>query len=286
MQTRSMKAKERVSSGTVLHKLPAELLGMIATQTDNKGLASMRATYRELRDGSAFEFLRRYTSLNIRLTGTQSGRFSGHYQVVDTKSPDVVSAQAMTQSLVLPESYTTLFATPQTKWILRRRVSKRDASMDISKLCNNDFELKQTSWFTPDAQSGVTALLLKHMAVLAPQTLKLRIVDLIFVDVDGDDLTNLLERQQQNFREVHLRGVVLTKGAECMAALSCTEARKLTLEDVRLRDEARNLSSLEPQSPVLLNLLRLLLERDPDWTLLEYCRGLENTFYFDLKRRT
>ena len=56
-----MKAKERVNSGTVLHRLPNELLGMIATQTDNKGLASMRATCRELRDGSAFEFFKRHT---------------------------------------------------------------------------------------------------------------------------------------------------------------------------------------------------------------------------------
>lgn len=119
MQTRSMKIKERILSGKVLHKLPAEVLGIIATRADDKWLASLRATCREIRDGSAFEFLRRYTSLNVRLTGTLSGHFSNHYLAVDTKSPDVITVQAMAQSLILPESYTTFWATPQNEKILR-----------------------------------------------------------------------------------------------------------------------------------------------------------------------
>ena len=286
MQTRSMKIKERILSGKVLHKLPAEVLDIIASYTDDKGLASLRATCCEVRDGSAFELFRRYTSLNVRLTGTLSGHFNGHYLAIDTKSPDVVTAQAMAQGLILPESYTSFWATPQNEKILRKRVFESDVSIDISDLFNNDFELKQTSCFPDDMESGVTAPFLKRMAALAPQTLKLRILDLIHVDVDGDDLINLLERQQQNLQEVRLRNIVLTKGAECMAALSCTKAWQITLEDVRFRDEAGNLQILERQSPVLLDLLRLLLKRDPDWNMWKYCSGPRNAFYFDLKHET
>lgn len=116
MQTRSMKLKERVTSGTVLNKLPAEILGMIATQTDNKGLASMRETCRELRDGSASEFFRRYTSLSISLEGSE--RF-GHVEVlalkVEAKTPDVFMAQAMIQSLMVPEAWNSLVVSRRNK---------------------------------------------------------------------------------------------------------------------------------------------------------------------------
>ena len=281
-----MKIKERILSGKVLHKLPAEVLDIVATHTDDKALASLRATCRELRDGSAFEFLRRYTSLNVRLTGTLSGHFRGYYLAVDTKSPDVVTAQAMTESLILPESYTTFWATPQNEKILRKRVFESDVSIDISHLVNSDFELKQASCFPHDMESGVTAPFLKRMAALAPQRVKLRILDLNHVDVDGDDLIKLLEAQQQNLADLHLQDVALTKAAECMAALSRTGALHVSLINVRFRDEAGNLHIQERQSPVLLDLCRLLLLRDPGWTMHKYCRGSRNAFYFDLKRGT
>lgn len=106
MQTRRMKLKERMLSGTALHKLPAELLGIIATHTDNNGLKSMRATCRELRDGSASEFFRRYTSLKIRLSGSEE--IDILYMEVETKPPDVAMAQDVTQSLMLPEASNSL----------------------------------------------------------------------------------------------------------------------------------------------------------------------------------
>lgn len=282
MQTRSMIIKERILSGKVLHKLPAEVLDIIATHADNKGLASLRATCHELRDGSAFEFFRRYISLNVQLTGTLSGHFRCHYLRVDTKTPEVITAQAMTQSLILPESYTPFWATPQNEKILRKRVFESDLSIDISRLVNSDFELKQASCFPHDIKSDVTTPFLKRLAAQAPQTVKLRILDLNHVDVDGDDLIKLLEAQQQNLADVCLHDVALTKADECMAALTRTEARQISLTDVRFRDEAGELHILERRSPVLLDLCRLLLERDPGWTMHNYCRGSINAFYFDL----
>ena len=94
-----MKAQARILSGALLHKLPAEVLGIIATKMDNPGLASMRATCRELRDGSAFEFFQRYSSLDLRLYASERHNYLSLFVV--SESPNVVMAQALTQDLIL-----------------------------------------------------------------------------------------------------------------------------------------------------------------------------------------
>lgn len=265
MQTRSMKLKERAISGTVLNKLPAEILGMITTQTDNKGLASMRETCRELRDGSASEFFRRYTSLTIRLEGSE--RF-GHVEVlalrVETKTPDVFMAQAMTQSLIVPEAWNSIVVSPRNKIPLRNRVPDQVATVKTSTPGMSDFEVTQRTIVKDYLGSGVEPLLLKRIAALVPRTLKLHTLFLEDLTVDGNDLINLLETHQRNLQDVRLHNIVLTKAAECMTALSRAEPQKLWLENLGVRDDAGNLQYLTVQSPAFLDLRQYLLQRDPD----------------------
>jgi hypothetical protein len=260
MQTRSMKAKERIASGTVLHKLPTELLGIIATQTDKKGLASMRATCRELRDGSASEFFRRYTSLYIHLGGNE--RFDVLHLKVAIKTPDVVMAQAMTQSLILPIARNYLSVSPRNRMPLRKHVPHSVAEI-VPDTPLDDFEIVQRSIVAPYKGSGVAQLLLKRIIALPPRTLPIRRLVLEDLAVDGDYVINLFETHGRHLQDVDLRNVVLTKAVECMVALSRTEVQKTWLDNLRVRDDAGNLQDLTTQSPALLELLRRLFQRYP-----------------------
>jgi len=274
-----MKIQERIVSGTVLHKLPAEALDIIATYTDNAGLASMRATSRELHDGSAFEFFRRYTSLEVWVEGIQSDRVSGPYLAVGTKSPDVLMAQDMTRSLLFSKSFATLSMSPQNEKTLRKRVSKRIASILIGSLHQDNFMFSQTSYLSSSTGSDGTPLVLKRISALVPQTFRIRKIFLVDLDVNGDDLIKLLETHQRNLQEVKLRKVVLTKVSECIPALSRTEAQSIWLEDIKVSDGAGILQDLTPQSPATLDLLRRLRERNPDWRL-KGCKVLKNALIF------
>lgn len=262
MQTRRMKLKERMLSGTALHKLPAELLGIIATHTDNNGLKSMRATCRELRDGSASEFFRRYTSLEIRLSGSE--QFDVLYMEFEIKTPDVVMAQAMTKSLMLPEASHSLVVSARNGKPLRDQVPTHVARIYTHASDIGDFELRQRTVVKLSQKPGVPALLLKRIANIVPQTLKLRNLDLSELDVDGDDPINVFEAHQHNLQYVNLREVVLTKAADCMEALGRVQAHDVHLEDIKVRDDAGNLQFLTSQSPVFLQLEQRLLQRDPD----------------------
>jgi hypothetical protein len=113
-------------------------------------------------------------------------------------------------------------------------------------------------------KSGVPALLLKRIATLVPQTLKLHNLDLTKLDVDGYDLINVFETHQHNLQHVDLRKVVLTKAPECMEVLGCIDARRIILEDIKVRDDSDNLQYLTSQSPVLLKLEQRLLQRGPE----------------------
>lgn len=262
MQTRRMKLKERMLSGTALHKLPAELLGIIATHTYNNGLKSMRATCRELRDGSASEFFRRYTSLEIRLSGSE--QFDVLYMEFEIKTPDVVMAQAMTKSLMLSEASHSLVVSARNGKPLRDQVPTHVARIYTHASDIGDFELRQRTVVKLSQKPGVPALLLKRIANIVPQTLKLRNLDLSELDVDGDDPINVFEAHQHNLQYVNLREVVLTKAADCMEALGCIEARKVILENIKVRDDSGNLQYLTAESPALLRLERRLLQQNPE----------------------
>jgi hypothetical protein len=262
MQTRSMKLKERMLSGTALHQLPAELLGIIATHTENNGLKSMRATCRELRDGSASEFFRRYTSLKIRLSGSEE--IDILYMEVETKTPDVAMAQAVTQSLMVPEASNSLDVSLRNGNPLRDRVPTHVARIYTDAAEIGDFELRQRTFTLPSEKPGVSALLLRRIVALVPQTLTLRDLDLSELEVDGDDLINVFEAHQHSLQYVDLREVVLTKAPECLEALGCIEARKIILENIKVRDDSGNLQYLTAESPALLRLERRLLQQDPE----------------------
>lgn len=275
-----MTLKERTVAGTFLHKLPAELLDIIATQTDDGGLKSMRATCRELRDGSASEFFRRHTSLKIHLNSSEE--FDILCLEVETKTPNVVMAQAMTQSLILPEASNSLDVSPRNGRPLRDHVPKRVARVYTDASGIGDFELRQRTLIEPSQKSGVPNLLLKRIATLAPQTLALRELHLSDLAVDGDHLIDLLDTHQHNLQHVDLRRVVLTNALECMVALGRIEAQNIFLEDIRVRDDSGNLQYLTAQSPALLSLQQHLLQQNPDAIcyILEYGEPLVHAFGF------
>lgn len=269
-----MKVRELIASGTVLHKLSAELLGIIATHADNKALASMRAACRELRDGSAFEFFRRYTSLDIRLSSRENPGFLC-LEVV-TKTPDVVMAQAMTRSLILPKSSNSLLVSLRNRTLLRDRVPKRVAIYPgewfnglYRRPLLDDFWIKQTTLIKPSKTSGITPMLIKRIAALVPQTLQLRILFLEELDVDGDDLINLLQTHQDNLQVVRLWSVVLTKAHECMVALGRLNPEYFEFDNVKDRDDSGNSQDLTSQSLESLELLRRLRQRGFDWVIHE-----------------
>jgi hypothetical protein len=202
-------------------------------------------------------------------------------------TPDVVLAQAMTQSLMLTQASNSLNVSPRNRKPLRGLVPERVATVFTTGLEKGDFELTQRTLMNPSETPGVASLLLKRIASLVPQTLQLRTLVLKELDVDGDDLINLFETHQRNLQDVTLHDIVLTKAFECMVSLGHTAARRVLLEDVKVRDDSGDLQYLTAQSPVLLELLRLLKQRDPALSMLEYGRLSTGPIYsFSFRRKT
>lgn len=187
-----MKLKERTIAGTFLNKLPAELLGIIATHTDNKELKAMRATCRELRDASSSEFFRRHTSIYIHLEGGE--HFDLLHLKLAIKTPDVVMAQAMTQSLIVPNPWNSFTVSERNTKPLRDRIPEHAAKIYTDPPASiSDFEIVQSSIVNPYKGSAAAPILLKRSTALVAQTLHFRRLVLADLDTDGDYVIKLSE---------------------------------------------------------------------------------------------
>lgn len=165
MLTRGMNFKKRVLLGTCLHKLPAEVLEIIATQTEDGGLASMRATCRELRDGSAFEFFRRHSSFEVRVYASE--RDDCVCLVVTSDSPNLAMAQTMTQSLILPNAQNYIHVSPRSMATLR--VPSHIASLVMSMPRMADFKIRQSAVVPSHTGFDSTSSVLKPIRALPPR---------------------------------------------------------------------------------------------------------------------
>lgn len=263
-----MKFKEMVLLGTCLHKLPAELLDIIATQTDDGGLASMRVTCRELRDGSVFEFFRRHSSSEVRIHASERADYAR--LIVTSESPNVAMAQTMTQSLILPNAQNYIHVSPREMATLR--APSHIARLIMSMPHMADFKIWQTAIVPYNTGSDSTSSVLKLIRALAPQTLMLHRLVLECLHLDGDDLIGVLETHGQHLRTIMLRDVVLTRSRECMVALGQTKAKQILFEKLRASDDNGSLQHLTETSLVPLEVHRDMFQQRSDWTVRHHTK--------------
>ena len=108
----------------------------------------------------------------------------------------------------------------QNRKALRNRVSKRAVWILTDKADMRDFELTQRITVTPRVGSGAELLLLKSIAALVPQTLKIRKLVLRKLEMKEDNLINILKTHERHLQRVDLQKVVVKKSTEGLAPLA------------------------------------------------------------------
>ena len=216
-----------------LSKLPAELLEIIALELDNDGLLSLRATCRNLWDGSALEFYRRFTTCEVE--------HSGHYLAVVFRSPDLARATPTSPFMSLSD-----VSIPQSvsRWqghFFSRR-SKGSGVLHGFAEALDDFTLIQKHTFDPrskqDLSAVVTPAVTKYIASLHPSLTRLVLND---VSISGDEgvdaLVKLFGTHRYSLRGVEFRKVDFDDAPRCFRALLQTEVEDMFLDGVSGRGE-------------------------------------------------
>jgi hypothetical protein len=81
-----------------LSSLPTELIDMLSTSLDNADILNLRSQYRAMRNGTTFEFCRRFLQTRLEVTGSRTS-FRSLTRILC--NPDFSSAKVFPQTLVI-----------------------------------------------------------------------------------------------------------------------------------------------------------------------------------------
>lgn len=206
-----------------LPSLPVEILETIATEVDNDGLKSMRATCRALCNGSTKEFDQRHTSSEIEIVVTRETP-NMRKVIVTLRSPDLVKAQpAMAELLVLHDP---LYVEDDSKGTIK-------PSHTIT-LNPDAFTLQQVKNYRQWHGYVLAPLIFGRIADLPPQATRLRRLVIENALLEGDALIEILETHKHHLRCVTLRKVIIMDPIGFARALCRTETRRLEVEDLKI----------------------------------------------------
>lgn len=210
-------------SGASLPSLPVEILEMIATEVDNDGLKSIRATCRALCNGSTKEFDQRHTYSEVEIIVTHDHP-NMRKLIVTLRSPDLVKTQAvMAELLALHDP---LYVEDDSKGTIR-------ASHAITS--NPDaFTLQQVKNYRQWHGYALAPLIFERIADLPPQATRLRRLVIENALLEGNALIEILETHKHHLRHATLRKVIITDVVGCARALCRTETRRLEVEDLKI----------------------------------------------------
>ena len=210
-----------------LPKLPVEVLEMIATKLSDSGLGSMRATCRDLYNGSTYEFAERHTFSKVEILATRgtTGISGMRKLTVTLRSPKLVKAQAgMAEILVLHDPLYTDENHPGKTLVSNTVTSNPDAWTFLQ-------QKKYRQWHG----YALAPLIFERIADLPPQTTNLRRLIIDGAHLDGDAMIEILETHKHSLRVVALRKVILTRIIDCVRALCRTETRRFEFEKLVTR---------------------------------------------------
>jgi hypothetical protein len=206
-----------------LLNMPVEVLELIATKLDSRGLKSMRATCRTLCNGSIKEFDQRHTSSEVAIIATNETT-SMRQLTVTVRSPGLAKTQStMTQLLALHDRFSVEDYSKGTIKASHTITSNPDA-----------FTLLQVKNYRQWHGYKLTPWIFERVANLPSPATKLRRLVIEKAMLDGEALIKIFETHKHHLRCVVLRKVILTNVIGCVRALCRTETRRLELEELRI----------------------------------------------------
>lgn len=219
----STNAESTTSAPQALQALPAELIGILAENLEEEDLLSVRATCRELHDGSAFEFCQRYLDL-IEISGTND---SVQRLIAILTSPNFAHAK---------KTFTKLYVTTSSRW--PHEENEELSPAEVTRLLRAMPGLKTANFMDDSIISNRNppAIFFACMAQMPSQVHR---VGLLEVEVKGDLLADMLEAHGNDLRTVILMTVTLDSLSgwlRVMEALHSTQTMHLKLMGLTYAD--------------------------------------------------
>lgn len=203
-----------------LSSLPAELIDMVSSSLSNADLLNLRSQSHTLRNGSTFEFRRRFLQSPLQVTGSRV-----HIQTLTTLlcDPDFSSAKASWQSLEVH--------LPVAKDMLPKNKSILPTAQDINNLLAALPHLEALTVGTEETDDGnapkKTKALIKTRQKLASTFLKGLVrkgcptsrLATLYINgsiLDGALLLKALKAHEHSLKEISLRHIDLSVGKDAV----------------------------------------------------------------------
>ena len=199
-----------------LSSLPAELIDMVSTSLDNADILNLRSQSRAMRNGTTFEFCRRFLNTPIEVIGSRRS-FRSMTKIL--RNPDFSSAKLFPQELVIFD--------PAQNDMTNGDKSVLPTAKDIDRLFAALPRLQALTirgdeapprWMDERAkalqwdQENLAPAVLKGLVRMASPELQLTKLDLYSCAIDSELLIEALCAFEHSLSDVSLRQVVLFGG--------------------------------------------------------------------------
>jgi hypothetical protein len=230
------------ANSQTLLRLPPELVNEVALNLDNSDLISLRATCREMRDGSAFAFCRRYFATDeLEISGTSSSIQDLTDMLL---SSNLRSARHFARILKMTAP-TVNPSWPIDVAYLRQNLlpSSEDATRLLAAMPNLTYiRLDDLQRFVEPEVSAIHSapVLLKSLATPGSHLPQLRTLWLSGFRVDAALLASMLEMQKHSLEVIYFASVVTTGTASWMdilKALHSTNVERILIWDMDFVDD-------------------------------------------------